>query len=755
MFCKKCGKELIPEAKFCPVCGQKVENEPVESQVEPQAMLADQAEPHSKAESVPQSKPQSKTTAKSQPARHRKVWLYALPAVAIVLVVAIVFSSIQIVGVLKSFQKPSQAYTDSPYGFNRSDYQDLNFSLKQINELESTYNTAYEDEAAALDDYILAYAANYGKPDFSFLLGTTETFAQAINDYAPDLRDELAELAGEKLGEGEFSSAMIEGGVQLIFSDSDIGRDIRSIIDLAMIGSLEFLMSFDTKDPIRADAMMPIDVCGNYALVKSHGNIGSIMNELAFNSGYTIVSKALEERFNTLKELNAEEVSIDDYWSEDPNVVFEAYRKSSNYEARQQAILTKLNEWNESLIEWNTEFLERIGIDNIDPAVNVLHLGPENSNNTSSVSSNETADTSGNNMLGCCLYSVIDQDGNVIHSYLLGNGELNGRVNADGSCSIWQNDYHEFSSSDELSEEYFPMISMNANGEVVFENSNEKADSLYYPLTASGNALRRNFTTNAQWGTYQVIEWVQPGGNAVKLMEGNDIVIEETSYKDYYRYSCGYKGDPNTQTHGYIEMTSGKLITKDEYEQIVQTQSLARLFKNPQQEKFDITWSNGYQVNDQYSFYNDTLRDRNGNTVIELKNGGGVKDIFYGDGKYWIVAQTGQYYVLDENLNEILPMTMLQYSFCSVTPYGILCMYTDEETRESYLYLYDETGTPQPVNDVPLNSKTTSVETQGFLAWGEGFFFDLSEGAINLKTRQPLFLTTMEKPVDLTQKISE
>ena len=71
MICNKCGKEIAQGAKFCPYCGEKVEQPQAEVQVQaqpqPQAQVQPQPEPQPEVQPQPQAQPQPQPQAQGVP----------------------------------------------------------------------------------------------------------------------------------------------------------------------------------------------------------------------------------------------------------------------------------------------------------------------------------------------------------------------------------------------------------------------------------------------------------------------------------------------------------------------------------------------------------------------------------------------------------------------------------------------------------------------------------------------------------------
>ena len=271
-------------------------------------------------------------------------------------------------------------------------------------------------------------------------------------------------------------------------------------------------------------------------------------------------------------------------------------------------------------------------------------------------------------------------------------------------------------------------------------------------MTPSGNILKKSYDSDMQHGDYQILEFVQPDGTTKKLLEGGFIELgQKEKYRDYYSYECGYVDDRQGTVYGYIDMKTGELIDKEEYEKKIQEEfpgeeesGIPRVI-----EEVRIT-----RLNENYLIGDDSiLYDNAKKAVKELSEGRGVENIQYGDGKYWVVAKSGWYYALDENLEEILePVQLPKDTSYTMTDYGIVTVESVEiETEgsqytENYICLYDEKGERTQL----VKTNDTSVQVSGFMVTSVGGFGTVwtSPGA-NLKTKEPLLIATPETPISL------
>ena len=248
LFCKNCGHKITPGGIFCPQCGT----------------------PSGTAGQEPQAAQREAVRSQESPSGNRKKKPFrALSAGAAAMLVICC-------AVFILFRGRSRESSDTASGFNKELYEDFNFSKKQVNELEKSYNTAYEDEKKALDPYILAYMEGYDeygeiKEEFESVVGITEEFYQAVNTFAPVLKDVAAKEAADQYADTPLEAYMVEQGIGAVLSDSEFGRDIRSLIEAAVLGLMQDIeiRELKKKREARHDIMLYVTSEGDYALVRS------------------------------------------------------------------------------------------------------------------------------------------------------------------------------------------------------------------------------------------------------------------------------------------------------------------------------------------------------------------------------------------------------------------------------------------------------------------------------------------------------
>ena len=731
LFCKNCGHKITSGIRFCPECG--TESTMVKN------FSGDTA----------RSSHDDSMEKKKRHGKHFKIYYAGIAGISVLAVICVT--------VLVKFHNNADSAQDQGYKFNKEFYKNSSFSNKQIKELEKEYDAAYDDEMKALDSYILAYMESYDeygevKKEFENLIGVTEEFYQAVNAYDPELKGVLAKDAAGRYGNSPLSSHLVEQGVGIVLSDSELGKNLRGILEITGLGLLEMLTikSMEDEDKTRKDAMLPIAFGGDYFVARSYGTIGQMLEQIEKNSGYIVANEAISKREEAIEN----DVDLSGNQNENTEKVFNAYKKSENYKGRSDALRQKKKEWSDNLYKWESDFLVQIGIENAD---DILKAGNENDEGNPADERYTYIDEDKEKALSPYVYSIMDNEGKVYSSFLVANAELGAAINQDGLCSIWNGT---------LDDNCTTHVILDKKGKILFRNDEKEAKdgsrSVYYNVTPSGNILKKTFTSDYEHGDYQILECIKPDGNSEKLLEGGYINLSEAipgkddylilsnpndNCSDYYKYECGYEDGKGSYDSGFIDMKSGKLITTDAYEEIVREERENRIGGMNDIEQLDANLDDKpktTRLNEQYVLYDDedTIYDNSGKAVKTLEDGRGVKDILYTGDQYWIITNSGWYYILDDNFNEILkPVEIPENAKYNLTKYGLLVAgnFTDESGKEQEaVCLYDNSG-----NSEMLSDTHSDLEIKDYMVYGG------ENGWINLNTKKTVLISTPEKPISL------
>lgn len=647
-------------------------------------------------------------------------------------------------------------------------------SRKQEQELKQIYKDSYEDEKKTLDIAVIEAIKNFDKygqlkQDFKDMLGTTEEFYQALNDFDPNLKNVIADDIAFEYGNSPLEYYLIDKGIGTILDDNDTGKTIRSFIEYTGLAIMESftIMSLENNQTTRKDALQPI-VCGEeYALVRTLGTINEILNEIEINSCYRIAMNVFEQRQEAIKYLDA---PLDEYLNSTDEELFHAWSKGQNFAGRQKALDDAIAEWDIALYEWKTTFLHSIGIKEMDVFIQKAdeydikvtnHYGYETYDEyvehkkslkdeyeqLEDFNVEEYFDLLEKGKLGTqYIYSIIDKDGKVYGSFLSASAKVSAVMNNDGMCSLTALDRNNKPMTDKH-------VILDKHGNILFQNDEEPDKNgnqvLYEDVTASGNLLKKILKSDFEHGDYVILEFVTVNGKTKKLMEGGYIHLSKVSgYEDYYKFSCGYEDDRDSRTEGMIDMKTGDILTEEEYEEIYENSlkyEYAALGANIDMEALGSKDASnplkkGTWLNANYVIYKDVIYDNTGEKIKTLDAGRGVENILYANDYYWIVSKTGWYYVLDNKFNQILePVKFEENDNYLLTEYGLLIQsetINADGKRESEFTLYDENG--KIIMELPLQINLRRNISE-FIAGNE------KVGWVNLNTKEMMLLSVPDE----------
>ena len=182
-----------------------------------------------------------------------------------------------------------------------------------------------------------------------------------------------------------------------------------------------------------------------------------------------------------------------------------------------------------------------------------------------------------------------------------------------------------------------------------------------------------------------------------------------------------------------------------------------------------VVYSAFYSSKADYLYYEDAIYDNDGKKAASVDAGRGVKDIIYENGNYWIVTNSGWYYVLNDSFEQTLePVKFEETESYLLTGYGLLIAKnkdysldtvtyddfmesymnsfmpdeTEEETNDERFALYDATG--EVVLEVPGSVSIYNNQSDDL----DHFIFgDAWVGWVNLKTRESMILDLPDEEV--------
>ena len=246
MFCPKCGKEIkVKKGSFCPNCGasletaaeniKKTKNVKIKAEnVNKQKIKNEKVQDRNRTDKKVKNKEHLKSKERKKKGKASCILIAGVACVVVI---------VSAVAVKNFYQEKSQVVSVNgtksadkellkPH-FNKSILPD-NFTKKQKKELKKIYESAYEDEASALDEYIIARAKSVDEDgmeddEFDMVLNTTENLYQILNQWDPNLKNVLVEEAEYRLGGSPLKNYAVGRGVGALLEDNELGQELRSV----------------------------------------------------------------------------------------------------------------------------------------------------------------------------------------------------------------------------------------------------------------------------------------------------------------------------------------------------------------------------------------------------------------------------------------------------------------------------------------------------------------------------------------------
>ena len=649
----------------------------------------------------------------------------------------------------------------------------------QKKELKKIYEEFYNDEKQFLPAAVEETVQNYDKDEetresWLSMKGTMENAYQAINELDPNLKEVVADDVASRYTDSPLSYYLVDKGIGTILADNELGQEIRSGIEDVGLNVLAAIAiwSDHANDTTRKDAMMPVVVGENYALVRTLGTISELLYEVESLGSYDLRNEVYQARQEALNDyFGHSSYLFSQCVDATPDNLYDRCVWAEKQAGRQQALDEAVEATKQEEIDYKTAVLNKLGITDEKEVNALLDLEVDEGDDAAdeeAEKAREEADNLRYSLGGQYLYSIVDKDGNTYGSFLSTidstRNSATAGITKDGMVSLGIGDVN--------SDDCVHNLIISREGKELFRNEEKDENgnkSRYYNVTPSGNILHKTFLNDYDHGDYQVLELVKPDGTTKKLLESGSIQVSDignTSDREdnwfasfsgelhtkYYSYKCGYEDQPETEEEGYIDMETGELLTEEEYQEA-----------NPQAVSEDESYSdeenqdpkmeilrNGTWLNDDYILYEDIIYDKDGEKVASVEEGRGVNDILYANNHYWIVTRSGWYYVLDDNFEKTMePVQFKADQTYKLTSYGLM-MRTDpylsddddEDTEcdEEKFELYDENG--EVVLYLPGNIYI-DTDVYGFIVGNN------QVGWANLNTKESMLLSFPEGDVDV------
>ena len=240
------------------------------------------------------------------------------------------------------------------------------------------------------------------------------------------------------------------------------------------------------------------------------------------------------------------------------------------------------------------------------------------------------------------IYLLLDGDHNVAAQFLCPIGDVFATIGPDGSMVLAPVE-RKTQGPDYESEDY--MI-LDAAGHVLYRNqiSGEKAKLgtvIWYDMTPSGNMLRKTYTSSVQYGDHELLELVRPDGTTEEIFRGQNIRRELNGryFTDLIPFSYQTEEDGRTKFHDAVVNAGTGEVTEGSTE-IPEEKQEEDEFSDPRAE-----------IDDRFILTQDKLVYReDGKLFCDFSSLGGIKQIRQIGDLFWILNNTGYFYVMDMDL---------------------------------------------------------------------------------------------------------
>ena len=219
------------------------------------------------------------------------------------------------------------------------------------------------------------------------------------------------------------------------------------------------------------------------------------------------------------------------------------------------------------------------------------------------------------------VYQLTDASGNILFSLALPEAE-SVTMSDDGKIVFtFDSGMHD--------------VVIDKEGNILYDSLSLKNGGIQvYGYSSEGTMLELEAASDFENGDHYVLYFVDASGKRTEI---------NTAVDDFNLYSGGYTDVYNTNL-GYINMKTGE-ITEEA----------------PESDQEQNIGGNYRKLNDSCYFSEENggkllTPDSNGELTeaADLSSGQGVMGIDYYDGYYWVLSNTGYYYILDENFETVL-----------------------------------------------------------------------------------------------------
>ena len=399
----------------------------------------------------------------------------------------------------------------------------------QKKELKKIYEEFYNDEKQFLPAAVEETVQNYDKDEetresWLSMKGTMENAYQAINELDPNLKEVVADDVASRYTDSPLSYYLVDKGIGTILADNELGQEIRSGIEDVGLNVLAAIAiwSDHANDTTRKDAMMPVVVGENYALVRTLGTISELLYEVESLGSYDLRNEVYQARQEALNDyFGHSSYLFSQCVDATPDNLYDRCVWAEKQAGRQQALDEAVEATKQEEIDYKTAVLNKLGITDEKEVNALLDLEVDEGDDAAdeeAEKAREEADNLRYSLGGQYLYSIVDKDGNTYGSFLSTidstRNSATAGITKDGMVSLGIGDVN--------SDDCVHNLIISREGKELFRNEEKDENgnkSRYYNVTPSGNILHKTFLNDYDHGDYQVLELVKPDGTTKKLLE--------------------------------------------------------------------------------------------------------------------------------------------------------------------------------------------------------------------------------------------
>ena len=237
------------------------------------------------------------------------------------------------------------------------------------------------------------------------------------------------------------------------------------------------------------------------------------------------------------------------------------------------------------------------------------------------------------------LYFLTDENQQCVSRFLYPLSDPFVKIGTDGSVSLSP----KAESGAPVYEDPYHVV-LDPTGHVLYRTEmsgqeNKAGSVVWYDLTSGGNIFRKTYTAGIQYGDCELLELVRPDGQADVILRGTSISPSEN---EYFPDDIGFYYRPlnsASSSSSFVVFNTLTWEARDEWGIAVLTEQKDELHD----ERADMDET--FILMESKLFYRS-----NGELFCDFTSYGGIRQIQQIGDYFWILSETGYFYVIDMNL---------------------------------------------------------------------------------------------------------